>query len=652
MKLEAGLWLEGAYYIDRNQNDEVRVVGPNNHLYYGSTGLQHDHIRILDAHPSANEPSEIILRLYIDPAENFFADPAMGHIRRVRSLTQIFGLQEPTYARVARDHPGELAPNNISSHHEDDHATVTYLRTYGDHYYGFKIRWPKHVQLHRDDIRRGYILDGLTGPTEISLTTVTDELPPAYSGPLLTAPHYDLRHLDPYWRAYAEHLIDRTAAEIQHLVANGKTSGFDYGTLFPRDWIETADLIAGDLTPSALRYMYTEPLRHVNDVGAGWHEDIVGEFKYEREQELAHLSHNIDTLLNPDHPLYAQLKNVFGELDELFVTRQMIDIEPHYLLGLRLIPFASFDPDVASRLRRVAAFVLERAEAEELITFNKLAKPFRRQRGDEYYDAGNWRDSTMAFKKIHPVIAPFDVNAVFYPQALRVIRDHYQELQVDPNHVDRLIAKWDRVRNWYRFTNDDGLTAYALALYNIRHENGKIKYDQFTVNNIDEATDLFYGQPTEADVISFATRLLSPQYFYTPSGPILVGRGQGYDHTQYHGEVTWAKQAAYAIAGLERTRARGQAEGWRNSTLELIEEAITKNAEATLKAFRELDAIPELHYDDHGRARLYDDQPHPEGQMNKVQLWSAAAARRILHAYLPRTAAASQPQPAPQAQTA
>jgi hypothetical protein len=648
MKLEDGLWLEGAYYIDLNQNNEVRVVGPNNHLYFGSTGLQDHRIRILDVQP--HDHGEIVLRLYIDPIENFFADPAMGHIRRVRSLTQIFGVQEPTYAEVAHHHPGELAANSISTTVEDDHVTVTYLRTYGDHYYGFKVRWPKHIQVHRDDTHRGYRLDGLTGPTEISLTTVTDSLPAAYHGALLAAPDYDLRHLDPYWRAYAQRLIDRTAAEIEHLVANGKTSGFDYGTLFPRDWIETADLIADDLTPSALRYMYTEPLQHVNEVGAGWHEDIVGEFKYEREQELAHLSHNIDTLLSPDHPLYSQLKNVFGELDELFVTRQMIDIEPHYLLGLRLVPFASFEPDVADRLCRVAAFVLERAEAEDLITFNKLAKPFRRQRGDEYYDAGNWRDSTMAFQKIHPVIAPFDVNAVFYPQALRIIRDHHRELGVNRKRVERLIAKWDRVRDWYRFTNADGLTAYALALYNVRHEHGELKYNVLMVNNLDEATDLFYGQPTETDVTSFTTRLLSPQYFYTPSGPILVGRGHGYDHTQYHGEVTWAKQAAYAVAGLEHARTRGQTEGWHTSTLALIEEAITTTAEATLRAFRELDAIPELHYDDHGRARLYSDQPHPEGQMNKVQLWSAAAARRILHAYLPR--ATNRLQAAPQAQTA
>ncbi|QQR52648.1 hypothetical protein IPG36_00785 [bacterium] len=57
--------------------------------------------------------------------------------------------------------------------------------------------------------------------------------------------------------------------------------------------------------------------------------------------------------------------------------------------------------------------LVTQADSHNLITFKQLAQPFRRQRGDEYYDSGNWRDSTLAFQRIDPVIAPFDVNAVF-----------------------------------------------------------------------------------------------------------------------------------------------------------------------------------------------------------------------------------------------
>jgi hypothetical protein len=458
MKLEEGLWLEGAYYIDRDQAGEIRIVGPYNHLYYGSTGLLGGQIRVIDVSPVE---SEIQLVLEINPERGFLPDPAMGHIRRVRALTQIFGRQEPTYAEVSRTHPGELVPNHMTSETVAGRPEITYLRTYGEHYYGVRFTWPKHIQLHRDDQRSGYEISGRNGPITVTLTTITDIMPQPYRGPILKLPEYDTQGLKPEWRAYAAKLLSRTTAEIEHLVANGKTSGFDYGTLFPRDWIETADLIAGDLAPSALRYMYTETLRHINDQGAGWHEDIVGEFRHEREQELQHLSQNIDALIGPEHPLRDQLKGFLGYLDELFVTRQMIDIEPHYLLGLRLIPAADFDAPSLDRLRRVANFVVGRAGDHDLITFGKRAAPFRRQRGDEYYDAGNWRDSTLAFKQIHPVIAPFDVNVVFYPQALRVIRDHHELFGMDPERLDRLIAKWDRPRDWYRFTNPDGSGAFA-----------------------------------------------------------------------------------------------------------------------------------------------------------------------------------------------
>jgi hypothetical protein len=109
----------------------------------------------------------------------------------------------------------------------------------------------------------------------------------------------------------------------------------------------------------------------------------------------------------------------------------------------------------------------------------------------------------------------------------------------------------------------------------------------------------------------------------------LVGHKDGYDHTQYHGDVTWTKQAAFAAEGLAHQAARGQAEGWMGDTIELIESARRDIAETCWRAYETMQAIPELHYDDAGRARLYMDQPHPEGQMNTVQLWSAAGALRL-----------------------
>jgi hypothetical protein len=634
MRLEEGLWLEGAYYIDHNPEGELRLVGPRNHLYYGSTGLAGGQLRVLDVSPRGHE---IEVRLELKPGQSFIPDPAMGHIRRVRQYTQKINQADLTFAQAEQAHPGELHPNQVSTEIKDDRLTVTYLRRYGRDYYGTRLQWP-HARLTRDDDRHGFYLSD-TEPTSLTITTITSAPAPAYHGPLLQPSNYQLDRLDPYWRGYAQGLLDRTTAEIDHLVRHGKTSGYDYGTVFPRDWMESADLLGADLAPAGLRHMYAESLRHVNDSGTGWHEDVVGEFKYERDEEIDHLSHNLGEFITPDHPLNQSFRRLFDQLDELLIRRHMIDIEPRYLLGLRTIPPGTFNAATLDRLRRIARFVIQRAQSEDLITFNKVALPFRRQRGNEYYLQGNWRDSDLAFKQIDPLIAPFDVNVVFYPQALRAIREYHELLQIDAARADQAIAKWNRVRDWYRFTNPDGRPAFALALYGLSHQDGRLRYHQMRVNHLDEASDQFYGEPSEAEAKSFAERLLSPQYFFTPSGPILVGHDQGYDHSYYHGEVIWAKQAAYAIAGVERSLQRGRREQWSPDTLAILRAALIATSEACLQAFRTLGAIPEVHYDDHGTPRLYNDQPKPEGVMNKIQLWSAAGARRILQSYLPHAQA-------------
>jgi hypothetical protein len=630
MKLETDLWLEGAYYIDRNRAGELRVVGPGNHLYYGGTGLGRTELQVGQA--SLSPEGELILQLQLNLSQGFLPDPAMGHIRRVREQTHRDHHPDLSFDAAEQAHPGELQPNQITVDTNTRSTRITYLRRYGSHYYGTVIELPT-VSLHRDKHRRGFGIDH-TGACPAVLTTIADAPPEAFHGPLLEPLNYSLDKITADTRRYATQLLDRTAAEIDHLVRHGKTSGFEYGTVFPRDWMETADLLGPDLTPAGRLYMYARSLTHVNDTGAGWHEDIVGEYKYERNQELAHLRQNFDDLISRDHPGSSGFRRLLSQLDELFIRRHMIDIEPRYLLGLRHIPPSQFDTDSLSRLRYLARFVVHRATTHDLIVFNKRALPFRRTRGDDYYVKGNWRDSDLAFKQIHPVIAPFDVNVVFYPAALRIILEHHELLGIDRATAAGLVAKWDRVREWFRFTNDDGIPAFALALYNVRRQDDQLKYEVMRVNHLDEASDQFYGEPSEADTRSFATRLLEPRYFYTASGPILVGHGEGYDHSYYHGEVIWAKQAAYAVAGLQHSLIRGHREHWSDSTLDLIQSALITTAQTCLRAFQTLGAIPEVHYDDHGRPRLYTDQPAPEGVMNKIQLWSAAGARRILRSYV------------------
>jgi hypothetical protein len=378
--------------------------------------------------------------------------------------------------------------------------------------------------------------------------------------------------------------------------------------------------------------MYHKALELTDEHGQGWHENSVGEMEAEQTEELDVLDQNLDELIDASSRLSHSIKSMIEQLRRLYINRNMIDIEPHYLLGLRLIkPEDISEPD-ADRMRRVARYVLDHAERNDLITFKRVPTFFKRHRDDDYTHEGNWRDSREAYKMIHPVIAPYDVNVVFYPQALRTMLQHAKWLNIDPSHIEPLIAKWDRVREWFRFTNADGSAGYALALYDVQTLEPGVKYRRMEVNHLDESYDLFYGQPAEVDVINFAERLISPDYFYTPSGPLLVGANDGFETTDYHGKVIWTKQTAFTVAGLER-QLKLHGASWKPATRELANKALTATVEASVAAFKSLGAAPELHYDYKGQPRFYTDQKHAKGPMNLIQLWSAVGARRIMNAY-------------------
>ncbi len=55
MELERDLWLVGAYYVDIDQNGQLRIVGPNNHLYFGAVGLYHDQLKVLSTRQERGE---------------------------------------------------------------------------------------------------------------------------------------------------------------------------------------------------------------------------------------------------------------------------------------------------------------------------------------------------------------------------------------------------------------------------------------------------------------------------------------------------------------------------------------------------------------------------------------------------------------------
>jgi hypothetical protein len=624
MQLRDGVWLEGAYYIDFDEREQLRVVGPKNHLHFASVGFYRSDIQNIEVLPALNGNAAV--RLELNVKSFFLHDPAMGHIRKVRQYTEFINQLPPLFSDVLKKHPTVLEPNYIQSTNNE----ITYRRLYGSQWYGVRIELPQSVQVKRHDKKRGFQLEG-TKPIVLTILTEADNPTPPALQHVIADLNATTPELERLWR--------QAGLEVEHLVAYRKTSGYAYGTVFPRDWMESADLGLGDLTPEAWRFMYQESLVNVSNEGIGWHENMVGEYHFEEHDQLGQTERSLDELVAEAEAVKNRIKSWMDQLKQLYITRNMIDIEPRYLVGLAAGGFEGVDDKTLRRLRQIAQYIMHQATDNALMTFKKVPEVFRRHRLDkEYCHDGNWRDSENGHLHIHPVIAPYDVNVVFYPQALQVMYDHAKLLQLDKEDIKQLIQKWSRVKDWYRFTNPDGSGAFALALYDVKEQNGQLEYKKMEVNQTDEAYELFYGNPLEKDVVSFCQRLLNPEYFYTDSGPTIVGRHDGFTSAQYHGAVTWTKQTAYVVAGLDRQLGLASRKGWSADTAELIRRAIIETAEASIRAFRTFQAFPELYFDDHGIPKFYSDQPNPEGIMNTVQLWSAVGARRIIKAYLKVTA--------------
>lgn len=624
MRLSEELWLEGPYYIDYDRLGELRIAGPGNHLQYGSTGLSRKDLRVTAV---GQDGGGVFVDCELAAGIDFMADPAMGHIRRVRDAV----LHLSGGIRSFKQEAAKLTPGYVGLEVRDDGIQLEFKRFYGRHWYGVRIIFAAGVGVKRHSRRRGFVLERGPTPIALRLEPITDNLPTPeitrfFSSQKIPATRHRDQAMAATW--------DRSAIEITHMLKYGKTSGYDFGTIFPRDWMESADLGEGDLLLSAQAYMYSRSLQHVGVGGVGWHEDIVGEYLHEERSVIRQTRSELDELLAQAHGAKRRLDRLVARAQDAFVNRNMVDIEPHYLLGLNRLS-RQLKGDDLLRLKRVAGYVMAQAEQHELITFKHIPDALRRHKDDRhYYPSGNWRDSDDAFQKIHPVVAPYDVNAVFYPEALKMVARHHKLLGVDKTKADLLAAKWAGAKERFRFTNPDGSTAFAIALYDVKQAKEDLLYRKLEVNHTDEAYDLYYGDPTEADSVSFARRLLDPNYFFTESGPLIVGRRQGYTTRQYHGEVIWLKQTAYAVAGLARQLDAGKSQGWSRQSLQLLHRAAKTLAQTSLDACRQLDLAPELYIDRGGKAGRYDLQPGVGWPMNQVQLWSAVGIRRIIREYI------------------
>jgi len=606
-KIGNNLWIAGGYYVDFDTSGQFRIIGPNNHLYCGLLDIPSHKIKIENVEEKNNVL--FVKGFFASPKINLYY-PAMDDIRTMRTLeNQDSGGDFRSFLKIREANYEQMIPQVIKFKAKDDIASLIFRRNYAENfYYETTFDFDKEAKVKKIlKPFRGYELSGKSGKINFLIKAATNDLNPKKIGTFFTFKKSEINfEVFGKKKELIKGIWTRTEKEIEHLIVWGKTSGDRFGTIFPRDWMESADLGVHDLSEDARSYMYEASLKNVNKKGEGWHEDVVGEYKYEFEVSGR------------------------GVLD-----RHMIDIEPRYILGMKFMPNDFFlNKQNREKLRAVANYVAGQARNNDYIIFKQL--PPAEKRGDKkYYGSGNWRDSSWAFKKISQVIAPFDVNAVFYPEALKVLKECQNKISMEIKDIDKLVAKWENKKNEYLFKNDDGKSAYALALYN--HDQGmkKNKWKKMQVNHLDESYLYTYAEASKSEIISFCDRLLDKKYFYTASGPVIIAYNNHYGYTtaEYHGLVIWVKQTAFTVLGLGRAYKKAIIEEWDKTIIKKIKTAILAISENTFNAFAALDAIPELYWDDNGKARLFSDQANVKASMSKVQLWSAVGARRVIRKY-------------------
>ncbi|OIP22182.1 hypothetical protein COX95_03545 [bacterium CG_4_10_14_0_2_um_filter_33_32] len=588
MRLSSNLWLEKEFYIDVDHMGQIRVVGPGDHLYFGMINGESRDYEITKVYYRNNE---LFIKGYFYDSKVQFFYPVMGDIRTLRTYVYKKDEKAKTFFEIREAFPDVLIPNKFHESVIDGTKRLNFERHFGKEFYGSELRLSATVKVERKD--NYFILSSSEPviPFEIKV--------------------YDSRFFkqeffaDPFLRKQiffekfgiegdiARTILHRAEAEVDHLLKYKKTSGYDYGTVFPRDWTEAAFLGLNDFSKEALFYIAKQSLKYVSVEGEGWHERCVGEFAY--KCNLSHVP-NID--------------------------RDMVDIEPRYMLLFGQNPDIFLNNETLfKKIKRVASFIITQARENYLIQFEE--NPHFRN-----FKAGNWRDSSAAYLGVSSHIIPYDTNAVFYPAALRIIEQFADNLHIKDKDLKKIVSDWQNKKELFKFKNKDGKPAYALAIYDFKNKNN---YKKLEINHTDEAYDLIFNNSNEEDIKSLAERILSNDYFYTKIGPLIVGKNEGYNHNQYHGEVIWLKQMGLCSMGFKNQYRK---EGFSEETNELIKKTIKYLFDSLVYSFGYLNLFPELFVDYKESPVLYSERRFVvEGHMNKIQLWSAEAARRIVFDY-------------------
>ncbi|HRP36886.1 MAG TPA: hypothetical protein PLS50_03685, partial [Candidatus Dojkabacteria bacterium] len=230
-------FIKGNFYFDIDSYNQLRITGPENHLLFGATFHPTSGIEISSYKLNKGQ---LQIELQLEKREINIAVPLVCDIRTLRSFVE--GINpKPSYEQLVDRKIEKVIPREISSKSTKLYNKIQFVNEYfveedGKKYYGSEIIVKKPVKIDIENNRLRIIGEE---PLKITIRTLTN----------LGINTKSLKSLYRQRLPIPKNLLDgeilelykNSKAQIKHLITSKKTSSFEYGTIFPRDWIESAD---------------------------------------------------------------------------------------------------------------------------------------------------------------------------------------------------------------------------------------------------------------------------------------------------------------------------------------------------------------------------------------------------------------------------
>ena len=274
MRINKNLWISGGYYVDFDAYEQFRIIGPNNHLYCGLIDIPRHKITINSIKDRENV---LYVKGHFNSQKVNLYYPAMDDMRTVREE-----IGSETFLQIREKIYDRLVPQFVRKAKKDGKTLLKFKRRYGRKYYQTIFEFNSGIEVKK--IKRPFAGFEISSnlkkiPFIIKASTNDINCNKIKKVSLIDKKDFNFQIFGDK-KDLIEKIWSQTEIEIKHLLEWEKTSGDRFGTIFPRDWMEAADIGHHDLTPEVKSYMYEESLKNVNSRGEGWHEDVVGEFKY------------------------------------------------------------------------------------------------------------------------------------------------------------------------------------------------------------------------------------------------------------------------------------------------------------------------------------------------------------------------------------